>query len=367
MNNFFTVYRTAQEIFTNNKYLDILKSKDYILKIKPDEHTVKYTIVDKPVENKKNDTQYDKLIKIINETSIINLAHTKKQFWKFKYLEQKICNKTCYTCSYTCLSINYLLKKYMKCKLINKTILTISHTPTTTSTYYLVEAYGSLFNPNVLYLFDNCKNCNIYCILNTDNDTYKQTIVHKNNNNTYHLLNYNKLDKKLNNIIFDNIILYGLHDKYINNVLLTYLDIIASHSNENTRLLMKIEHNMLNLLVSVLSIFNNIKIYNQRVDGFGMYICAYNFKQHSIEHKNIIKILKHTTLNKYVDIQISNPTYITKFIDKIITKSIDKYIILFNILDVYDTSEYNIIMQTIHTKQKYYAQTKKYKKLLTPY
>jgi len=53
MNSPFTAYNTAQEIFTNNKYLDILKSKDRILKIKPEEHKVTYTIVDKIYENKK--------------------------------------------------------------------------------------------------------------------------------------------------------------------------------------------------------------------------------------------------------------------------------------------------------------------------
>ena len=63
----------------------------------------------------------------MNDTKIVNLAYTKKLFWKYKYLETKICNKVCYSCSYTCLSINYLLKKYMNCQLINKTILTIVH------------------------------------------------------------------------------------------------------------------------------------------------------------------------------------------------------------------------------------------------
>ena len=115
MNSPFTAYSTEQDIFTNDKYLNILKTKDYILEIKPEEHKFSYTIVDKIDENKTIDkTPYDKLIKIMNDTKIVNLAHTKKLFWKYKYLEQKICNKSCYECSYMCQKseeFSYLPKK----------------------------------------------------------------------------------------------------------------------------------------------------------------------------------------------------------------------------------------------------------------
>ena len=378
MNSPFTAYSTAQEIFTNNKYLDILKSKDYILELKPEEHKVTYTIIDKIEENKKIDkTPYDKLINIINDTKIVNLAHTKKLFWKYKYLEKKICDKVCYSCSYTCLSINYLLKKYMNCQLINKTILTIAHI-NTNLTYYTSEAYNTLFNPNVLYLFNTCKNCVFYCILNIDNnDKYKQTVIHKENNNVYHLLTYNTngniLDKKtfdivnerLKNINFDVVFIYELQDLYINNIILTYLYIIIEHSSKTTQIIIKSQHSYINIFAGIMSSNAHMIIYNIHINYIDTipFIYIYNIINHT--PNNIIYQILST--DKYVDIQYSKPEYITKYFNKIFSKSAYKYNILHSIIDITDKNEYNILLQTIHTKQKYYAQKQKYLKYLMPY
>ena len=265
----------------------------------------------------------------------------------------------------------------MKCLLINKTILTITNIVGNYN-FYTIKAYNTLFNPNVLYLFDTCKDCTFYSIINIENNNeYEQTVIHKENNNIYHLLtcntNGNILDKKtfdivnerLKNIIFDCVILYELYSDYINNVALVYLYIIMEHSNNTTHLLIKIFWHTINLLVNLLNAYDNINIYIPKVGGIDKitYINAYNFKQNNLNYDLIKQILA----GKYINIQYTSSTYITQYTNKIYKKMYDIFYTLYNIVKLYDKPEYKIIMQTIRIKQKYYAQKKKYKNILLPY
>lgn len=378
----YNINTDTSDIINHANYLNIFIKKDSILKIEKKQHTFSYNIIKSwvIVKNVENDTLITKINQLINDTRIICLSHKKREFSAMKYIEKKIRKKKNYRCSYVCLIINYILKKYIKCKLIDKTILIISHISGNTSVNR-IEDYGTLFTPNALYLFDHCKNCTIYGIINTDNNNkYNQTVVNKKNNNTYHLLTWNTngnildrttfdiVNERLKDVVFDNVIIYNLNDALFNNIMLVYLHVITRHSDNLTQLLCNCGHTMRRLFSSICAhMYEDVFLYSTFIHYDFVMMHASNLIKNNTYYKNIDMINDILSSDKYIEIQYNIPLYMEDFNNKIYMYMYNHHKALIKIMDLYDTDidNYNMIIKKIKKKQHAYA--KKYKKIALPY
>ena len=372
--------KKIKDVTYKRRYMDILKNKDFVIKIDKKQHNLSYKI--EPsfalIKNKQNDTIVTKVNSIVNNARILCLAHMKHNLSVIKYVEKKFCNIVCYRCSYLCLIINYILKKYAKCKLKNKTILTISHI-SINLTMHLVEDRGTIFTPEALYLFDHSKNCTIYGIINVDNNNnkYKQTIINKKNNNTYHFLTwntngnimdintFNTINNRILGIVFDCVIAYRIFDTYINNILIAYLHIMTRHSDDQTQLLCQFTPVSRDMFLSIFAfMYDSVRMYITFIHADITIMHATNLKKND-HYKNIDMIYDVFSSDKYIDVQYNVPTYIEQYYDAVYMNIYRYHDILVGILDLYHTDKYSVVMKDIKKKQHYYA--KKYKNLISPY
>ena len=158
---FNVVYNDKDEIFYNNKYLDILNVKDYVFKIDSEKIDIEFKLTENNNINQKLEkTNNEKYLDVLNQIKIISYSNVKKDFWKFKYLEKKLCYDKCVNCSIVCLSYNYIIKKYIKQKINESNILVVLDVPGNWD-YYTVDTQNMIFEKYAYYLYNNLKNSNI--------------------------------------------------------------------------------------------------------------------------------------------------------------------------------------------------------------
>lgn len=388
--NINVVYDDMDEIFYNNKYLDILKEKNYVFKMDSEKIDIEFKIIDNnDIKHKSEITNKEKYLDVLNQIKIVGLANIKKDFWKFKYLEKKLCYEQCITCSYRCLSYNYIIKKYIKQKINDSNILVITDIPGNWS-YYTIEEQNMIFEKYAYYLYNNLTNSNIYMILCGKNmKTYKNKIINNKNNNTFHLLTHdtdgNILNKKtfdtvlknIDDIKYDYVFINSINKYDYIKLFMVYLYIILYASKHNTVLLSNffefdnIIFNKISLLLN--NHFSDIKVVRPKLEVYYTSI-LYIYCSHFRNNVDKLKILINNILdNKSIDILYSNDNKIivklNKFIDDIYDNIYIYNRILLSIIDKkYEKPDlYNIIKHTIKIKQIICAEKKKYKKYLLPY
>jgi hypothetical protein len=383
--NLNVVYDDMDEIFYNNKYLDILKSKDYVMELENEKIDIEFKIVDNGTETKQKveKSNKEKLFDVMNQTKIISYANAKKDFWKFKYLIRRLCHDKCVKCSIECLSYNYMIKKYTKQKLDDSNILIILDIPGNWN-FYTVETKDMIFENYAYYLFNNLKNANIYMIIcGKDMKKYKSKVVNKKNNNTCYLLTqgtdgsilnrktFDMVVKKLDDIEIDTVFIDSINiSNKLQNIktLITYIYIILYFSNRNTILLFElylVQSINYELIILFNYFYNNVLLVKNKISDIlfsNIHIICKN------PLKNKIKFIKKL-LESYIDIQYTKKVFkIYNFLDNLYNITYSKNLILVSIIDKkYENPEmYNIIKQTIKIKQIHYAHKKKYKKYLLP-
>lgn len=267
------VYDKGGDIFYNDKYLNVLKEKEYYTKIDDvvDKQIYKLDLKFEPIgeQTYKLETDMDR-IKFIENVEIKNymMYHFRKLLNINKYLLSDL--KDEWMLSYT-----YILKKYGKFKFTRKKILVLDM-----SMVYLwqdenhyIEKDGTLFIPSSLDLFENTTNNDIYALFFYKNKK-KYNKIAKNKKNTYHFINYDNdgnmmesFDKnfdRIKNMKFDLIISkfnpgsFVKKNKYFNTYffLLMYIILSTTHTKSHIiirmsmKLLSKVIYNIMTIIAS---------------------------------------------------------------------------------------------------------------------
>ena len=236
------VYNTNADVFYNDKYLDVLKERDYVLELNqihtPD---VIFDIIAKEA-NKEHKTHktltiVDEINKCVTLGRIISFANFKNSMSITKYMKRQASfdNLT--------ISCNYVLQKYGKISANKKKILIIRDREYGPNDLFL--RYGTLIDGKSEYFFDNSIECEIYSVFPSQlSDKYEKMIMNAQNGNKYYMIVDNRrefsmddefmtsLQHKLENKIFD-IVYYGCstHRSYL------YLPLVLKVIDAHTHLL----------------------------------------------------------------------------------------------------------------------------------
>lgn len=380
------VYDDEGDIFYNDKYLEILKVKDYVLDI--DGANMGGEYLDKPVFKKNHDKKkletnvekYDyvnnrvknRLIQFFNRNIVIN-----------KYLAFKD-TKPRTTC------INYIIKKFTKKRLINKNIYFL---------YFITKFIkparnivdGTLMEKTVQSIYKYGKNNNIYnWIIHSGKKKYARKVYNKKNNTNYELLNYDTsgdimrdnnmklfIDRN-KNIKFD-FLYISLHPYYKefgtsfeNNYLMIILYFIIQNAKKGCQIIFngQITKNIVHNFISIMSkYFKHTKIIHPKylhITTYDQYILFDDFdgqfnSNDTATIKNIIFNKQITNMNLYLhSFAKSNMVFVVNiFLEKLAKdkiKVMQKYMQLIPYLynTKYDKLR-EIIMYNIKKKQISYA------------
>lgn len=387
------VYDDNSDIFYNNKYLDVLKEKDYVLPVKK----VKYEInikFEKVKKDEKENVTIDDKIRYIENTKIKNyyVKHFRQKLSINRYL--KMDKSTIYDNKTT--AINYVIKKYAKLDYNNKKILFID----SIIAYVNVTKYISHKNtlmPSLAYnIFRNSSNCDIYSILSHDVTDKYAPQIRNGNGNTYNFVNhnnngnllkyFNSIFDKIKSIKFDIIICeLGINLKYQNsinfkknNFYLLILHMINKISKQNSIFL------YIPLMIDTMN-YSNLAIGNSydetliiKPKYFGLmysqsFILYKKFKNKPnnffVQLTNIVKkiISDKYNVHEYCVVK-SNVTNVKNFLENIKKKRYRRFIILSKIIKYLVDDKYSalkkIIMRTIKVKQLAHANNNKNKKYI---
>ena len=373
------------DIYYADNYLDILKEKDYVLKLENEKVDLEFKIVDNDTETeqKVDKSSEEKYLDMVNQVKVVSYSNAKFDFWKFKYLERMLCyDKYCIRCSIACLSYNYMIKQYTKQKLDDSNIVIILDISGNWN-YYTVETKDMIFEKYAYYLFNNLKNANIYMIIcGKDMKKYKSKVVNKKNNNTCYLLTqgtdgnilnrktFDTVIKKMDDIEFDTVIITYINKKIYINLIIMYLYIIYHKKRVNITLFfwsVILNTYLYDICSLFIYMFGNIMVLQNKINGTLQgaveFVCTHN--NNNINKKVIDSIISNKNIELVYNKKLEK---IEKFIDKLKNKSIIKQNILLSIINKKYTNPtlYKTITETIRIKQIYYAQKKKYKKYLLP-
>lgn len=387
------VYDEKGDIFYNDKYLEILKVKDYVLDIDKKDVS-KYEFLDEIIFKKneqiKLDTHQKKesyiknikiknlLIQLFNRLIVIN------KYLTFGGENQRV------------ICINYIIKKFTNQRLINKNIYVLYFSSKYIEHHH-VNHKGTLIDPFSYTLYKNAKNNNIYnWITHDDKIKYKSSVTNINNNTNYYLVNndisgdvildnnFDLFKKKNKNIKFDflEIFFQPHYENYKNNLdnnyLIFSLYLIMMCANKGCQILFagNINDNIVNNFIRILhKYFKKTLLIHPKylhVTTNDQYILFDHFNG-NFDKKDIEKIKHITSNNKMFDMNL----YLYKFIktqDITLTKKVHAFLeklsekktkilrIYYKLIPFLYDERYNkmtqIIMYNIKKKQIAYANNK---------
>jgi hypothetical protein len=270
------IYDEDGDIFHNNKYLDILKVKDYVLDITDLDAKIDINVVFKKKDKTFKLDTWEKKGDYVENTKIKNslMGKLNSKLMVNRYLKP-------INAPPREISANYIVQQYSDQQLNNKNIFVMSMlSEFIPSKYIYFEEDNTIFSTFSSYLYNNSNNNNIYCwIKRSNNKKYKENI--KNIKNNYYLLNNNNngdilienefeilidkiKDTKMDFIYIDFKPLYDEYNMEIQNkYLIILLQILPMICMKNTQILFncKIDDNMINNCINILKYsFNNVKI-----------------------------------------------------------------------------------------------------------
>ncbi len=238
------VYDENADLFYNDKYLEVLKEKDYVLKLKSiSAEDVKYEIVEKDAkQERKKPTISDHIDRNNEIAQIIIFAHFKHMMSITKYMKPHP------NYDDMPISVNYILRKYCRIKQHKKNILVIHDAVFSANRFF--ERDGTLIDALSLYFLENATKCNIYSVFSHPlSKNYERIVTNDANGNTYHMVtndnNGDILDRnifstirdRLANNVFDVIYFRAFIVNMTYNKILAYMHIIARLIDKHTQIL----------------------------------------------------------------------------------------------------------------------------------
>lgn len=392
-------------LFYNDIYIKLNKFKSEKLKIKNlSNDNIEYTFEENFISHeymnkiqKTIDTDYNTQDRL----NFILLRKYQRKFYVFtKYKDHKF-NNYGYDCL-SCSANNYFIKKHGTMTTTNKNILMFNYFKLNpyNKNYDTIHHDNSIFSNYGFFLFNNAVNCNIYEIIDIENnDVYNEKIINNHNNNTHNFVTYNTdgnvynkktmdivLDR-LKNVQFDIIISshqlvkYGLMYNNIN-IILMDMYIISRISNINTivfylyyqnhDLSLYNNYNYIQPIIIFKNLFKYILLSNNLFYPF-----SYTVKLTKIDKKSKIYMDFENIINKILidkltitfDSKKTNYKDINMFIQNIDLIKKDKSNNLLKMLLLSEKNHiiYKIIEENIKDMQIKMFRKKKYKKYLLPY
>lgn len=380
------LYDEYNDIFHNDEYLKILKTKDYVYDFKKTKYELIEPVYEKhiPKIKKEKFKGFDqKNTKIKNEL----IMHFYKKFSINKNLTFDQSTPA------TAIAFNYISQKYAKQRLHNKNIFVVRLASEHVAKKYIIfNGYYLDYHSYVLYKYGH--NNNIYTLLSRKSKRKKI----KNNKNTLQILNDNTINdilykknyttmmngiknKKFDFMFIDLALYHQYHQpEYIIKYLILFIHTIITKCSKNGQVQFNMRINDIvvkNLIIPLADYFNNVKIIGpkyRKITTKYMYILFDGFNVPSnnklqfydkiIKNPNFFDI--NTMIVKCVETKIPKDYY--KFIESLEKIKI-KIVSLYQKLVKYFTDDkYNdlkkIIMYNIKKKQLYYADLDENKKYL---
>lgn len=337
------IYDDNTDIFYNDKYLEILKIKDFVFKYDKKMY-VKHEYLKEPIFEKRKiislDTEKDKKI-YLKDVKIKNALIrefsklvTVNRYLKFENENERV------------ICINYIIRKFTNQRLNNKNICVLYFATNFTSMGYQ-KVDNILIDPDSHTLFNHSKNNNIYSWINHDGKTkYKSHIRNNSTNNNYYLSNHDthgdimlgnnlKVFRERNSKIkFDfyrisfNVCYQEFNCNVENNIILIILDLIRTNANKRAQIVFngRLTNNIINNLVRILSpYFKKVLVLHPKylhltTDDVNILFDDYRGYMDKYDVNNIKKLVSNKNITKMT---------LTKFIKKensILENEINKFL-----------------------------------------
>lgn len=386
-------------IFYDDVYKKLLFPKIHKLKIKkiPNELiTYKYEdnfiTKDFNYQSKKNEEKYVPL-------NVIKYYGYKDILMKFeifnKYYKDINNAKLCLSC----FSNNYFIKKYTGTS-ENKNILLIKNYNQTKigNNADIINHNNNIFSQEGYYLFKNAKNCNIYEIIDiNNNNTYDKEIIEQTKNNRHHLVTHNtdgniynkktmnEVINRLKNIKFDIIIHcieYRNYMLYVDNINILLINMyITSRLCDIATIVYYAYYKILadtqsydhiQSIIVFKNLFNSILLFNTIHYGVTLVLKLTKIDKKSKLYKELENIVNNIISGKKTvifDTKNHKFNAIDDYINNFNKIVLDREKLIVNLLNIRENNYfiYKIIEGQIENAQFDMLHNKKYNKYLQPY
>ncbi len=379
------VYDKDADIFYNDKYMDVLKEKDYVLELKAIPTVdVKYDIVERDANpERKKPTVVDDINKFIGHGQVVTYAIFKREFSITKYMKQNPSDDDMQ------LSVSYILQKHCRTKLHKKNILVIHDAVFSQNRFF--EHDGTLIDILSQYFLEHATKCNIYSIFpHPLSKKYKYDVTNDTNGNKYYMVNhdnsgnvvdysvFSKMCDRLANTVFDVVYFRAYNINAVFNVTLAYFHIIMQHIDKNTLILFYNNithiHNDHGKIIHIMrQVFEKVTLIKDKFLGVS-YPTLYSVFTGFVPDNRISSPLKNMVDSRNIfekNIKIPNKVimeeYEVNYIDVILNKMRDRAKML-SVLAHYYEPMYNslrkMIKNRINARQRALASKRKFAKYI---